>query len=51
MELTREAYRLTPRMQRMLCENWSRLERDLPSTPEAGAALDAVRQMLDCQPG
>ncbi len=51
VELTREAYRLTPRMQRMLCENWSRLERDLPSTPEAGAALDAVRQMLDCQPG
>lgn len=45
---TREAYELTFRMKRMLCNSWNRIEQDTERTNAQQTAVIAARQELGC---
>jgi hypothetical protein len=49
-ELTQEAYRLTFRMQRILCDTWARIEKQGPLDGEGQVTYDTVRLDLKCSP-
>jgi hypothetical protein len=47
-ELTRQAYRLAFRMERMLCQNWKRILGDFPSDAQALEVSLQVSELLGC---
>jgi hypothetical protein len=53
LEKSLTAYRLTPRMQRMLCATWRRIDaevaRSVPDAPAKQAALDQIHDKLGCE--
>jgi len=48
-QLSLQAYQLTSRMSRLLCENWAGLAATTTQNDSQRAALDRVRQSLKCQ--
>jgi hypothetical protein len=52
LEKSMLAYNLTPRMQRMLCGTWKRIEAETRSLSDASArqaALEQIRDKLGCE--
>jgi hypothetical protein len=49
VDTTLRAYRLTNRMQRMLCATWLRIEQETQASSEKEAALDQIHEQLNCQ--
>jgi hypothetical protein len=47
-ELTRQAYQLTFRMERILCTTWSRIIQNTSSSPERASVLTEVEQEIHC---
>jgi hypothetical protein len=47
-ELTRQAYQLTFRMERILCSTWSRIIQNTPSSPERASVIKEIEQEVQC---
>lgn len=47
-KLSREAVRITPWMDKMVCAAWGRIQRDTPAGPEQQAALTAIKDKFRC---
>jgi len=48
VSLTHEAYKLTARMERILCDTWRRVTANTPESPERRAALDQIQGNYHC---
>jgi hypothetical protein len=47
-DLTRQSYRLTFRMQGMLCANWARVIKDIPQSQEGQTTFATIQKELKC---
>lgn len=47
-KLSREAYQLSSRMQRMVCSTWKRIASSTPESPEKQAAINNIQDKLKC---
>lgn len=49
VQLTRQANQLTGRMNRMLCQTWTRITSRMPASPQRADALVRVQEILGCE--